>query len=100
MNSEYYEKKPFKIHAKRKKDNYGEILNAINKNNKNVTGRKPTKTQAIVVESSRTKATINHPRQRKKLREQKMMENKSKLLLSGKFDFNPKEILDKSLLFT
>ena len=85
---------------KRKKDNYGEILNVINKNNKNVTRRKLTKTQTIVVESSKTKATINHPRQRKKLREQTMMENKSKLLLSDKFDFDPKEILDKSLLFT
>ena len=27
------------------------------------------------------------------------MENNSRLLLSGKFDFDPKEILDKSLLF-
>ena len=29
-----------------------------------------------------------------------MMENKLKLLSSDKFDFDPKEILDKSLLFT
>ena len=28
-----------------------------------------------------------------------MAENNSKLLLSGKFDFDPKEILDKSILF-
>ena len=28
-----------------------------------------------------------------------MVGNNSKLLLSGKFDFDPKEILDKSLLF-
>ena len=28
-----------------------------------------------------------------------MVENNSKLLLSGKFDLNPEEILDKSLLF-
>ena len=33
---EYYEEKPFKTHAKRKKDNYGEILDVIYKNNKNV----------------------------------------------------------------
>ena len=35
----------------------------------------------------------------KKLREQKMVENNSKLLLSGKCDFDPEEILDKLLLF-
>ena len=40
--NKYYEKKSFKIHMKRKKDNYGEILNVINKNNKNVTRRKLT----------------------------------------------------------
>ena len=28
-----------------------------------------------------------------------MAKNKSKLLLSGKFDFDPEEILDKSLSF-
>ena len=50
-------------------------------------------------ESSKAKTTIIHPRQRKKLHKQKMMENNSKLLLSGKFDFDPKEILDQSLLF-
>ena len=33
---EYYEEKPFKIHAKRKKDNYSEILDVINKSNENV----------------------------------------------------------------
>ena len=32
---EYYEEKPFKIHAKRKKDNYSEILDVINKSNEN-----------------------------------------------------------------
>ena len=28
-----------------------------------------------------------------------MVENNSKLLLSGKIDFDPNEVLDKSLLF-
>ena len=61
--------------------------------------KNPTKVQTVTVESSKAKTTINHPRQRKKLREQKMAENNSKLLLSGKFDFDPEEILDWSLLF-
>ena len=30
---EYYVEKPFKIHAKRKQDNNGEVLDVINKNN-------------------------------------------------------------------
>ena len=53
----------------------------------------------MAVESSKVKTTINHLKQRKKLRKQKMGENNSKLLLSGKFNFDPEEILDKSLLF-
>ena len=92
-------KNHLKFKQKEKQDNYGEILNVINKNNKNVTREKPTKTQAMVVESGMEETTINHLRQRKKLCEQKMVENNLKLLLSGKFDFDPKEILDKSFLF-
>ena len=92
-------KNHLKFTQKEKQDNYGEILNVINKNNKNVTREKLTKTQEMVVESGREKTTINHLRQRKKLFEQKIVENNLKLLLSGKFDFDPKEILDKSLLF-
>ena len=53
----------------------------------------------MTVESKTAKTTIKHLRQRKKLREQKMGENNSKLLLSGKFDFDSEEILDKWLLF-
>ena len=53
----------------------------------------------MAVESSKAKTTIIHPRQRKKLREQKMAENNSKLLLLGKFDFDREGIFDKSLLF-
>ena len=53
----------------------------------------------MTVEPKKAKTSIKHPRERKKLCEQKMAENNSKLLLSGKFDFDPKEILDKSLLF-
>ena len=53
----------------------------------------------MTAESSKAKTTINHLKQRKKLRKQKMGENNSKLLLSGKFNFDPEEILDKSLLF-
>ena len=53
----------------------------------------------MTVESSKAKPIINHLRQRRKLHEQKMLEKNSKLLLSGKFDFHPEEILDKSLLF-
>ena len=36
---------------------------------------------------------------KKKLRKQKMVENNLKLLLLGKFDFDPEEVLDKLLLF-
>ena len=53
----------------------------------------------MTAESKRVKTTIKHPRERKKLRKKRMVENNSKLLLSGKFHFHPKEILNKSLLF-
>ena len=53
----------------------------------------------MTVESTKAKTTIIHLKQRKKIREQKMLENNSKLLLSGKFDFDPEEILNKLLLF-
>ena len=53
----------------------------------------------MTVESSKTKTIIIHPSQRKKLREQKMVENNSNLLLSKKSDFDPGEILNKSTLF-
>ena len=96
---DYYEEEPFKIHAKRKIDKYGEISNAIKKNNENVSRKKPTKAQTTTVESSKAKTTIIHPRQRKRLHKQKMVENNSKLLLSSKFDFDSEEILDKLLLF-
>ena len=52
------------------------------------------KAQKMTVQSSQAKTTIIYPRHRKKLREQKMAENNSKLLLLGKFDFDPEEILD------
>ena len=39
---EYYEEKPFKIHVKRKKDEYGEILDVINKN-RNIKKKKTNK---------------------------------------------------------
>ena len=48
---EYYQEKPFKVHAKRKKDNYGEILDVINKNNENVKRKKATKAQTMTVQS-------------------------------------------------
>ena len=96
---EYYEGKPFKIHVKRKRDKYGEISNVIKKDNENVMRKKPTKAQTITVQSSKAKTTVIQPTQRKNLREQKMVENNSKLLFSGKFDFDPEEILHKSLLF-
>ena len=95
---EYYGEKPFKIHAKRKKDKYGEILAVITKNNENAKRKNPAKAQTMTVESKRAKI-MTHPRQRKKLRQQKMAENNSKLILSGKFDFDPEEILDELLLF-
>ena len=53
----------------------------------------------MTVESSKAKTTIVHPRQRKKLRKQKMVENNSKLLLLEEFDTDPEEILDKLFLF-
>ena len=54
----------------------------------------------MTVELSNVKTRIIHLRQRKTLHKQKMAENNSKLLLSGTFDFDPEEILDKLLLFS
>ena len=48
---EYYQEKPFKVHSKRKKDNYGEILDVINKNNENFKRKKATKAQTMTVQS-------------------------------------------------
>ena len=53
----------------------------------------------MTVKSKKGKTTIKYPRERKKLCEQKIAKNNSKLLLFGKFDFDPKENSDKSLLF-
>ena len=92
-------KNHLKFTRKVKKDKYGETSNVIKKSIDNVIRKNSTKAQTITVESSKGKTTIIQPRQRKKLREQKMVENNSKLLLSGKFDFDPEEILDKLLLF-
>ena len=61
--------------------------------------KKPTKAQTMTVESKKGKTIIKYPRKRKKLREQEIVENNLKLLLSAKFDFYPEEILDKLLLF-
>ena len=61
--------------------------------------KKLAKSQTMTVESSKAKTIIIHPSQRKKLREQKMAENNSNLLLSKKSDFDPGEILNKSALF-
>ena len=52
---EYYEEKPIKIHAKRKKDSYGKILDVIIKINKHVKRNNPTKAQARTVESKKAK---------------------------------------------
>ena len=52
---EYYEEKPIKIHAKRKKDSYGEILDVIIKINKHVKRNNPTKAQTRTVESKKAK---------------------------------------------
>ena len=85
-------KNHLKFTRKEKKDKYGETSNVIKKNIDNVIRKNSTKAQTITVESSKGKTTIIQPRQRKKLRERKMVENNSKLLLSGKFDFDPEEI--------
>ena len=61
--------------------------------------KKPTKAQTMTVESKKGKTIIKYPRKRKKLREQEIVENNLKLLLSAKFDFYPEEILYKLLLF-
>ena len=96
---EHYEGKTFKIHTKRKKDKHGEISNVIKENNKNIKRKKLKKAQTMTAESSKARTTIIYPKQRKNLRKQKIMENNLKLLLSRKFDFDPEEILDKTLLF-
>ena len=51
----YYEEKSFKIHAKRKKVSYGEILDVIIKINKHVKRNNPTKAQTRTVESKKAK---------------------------------------------
>ena len=53
----------------------------------------------MTVESSKTKTTIIHSRQIKKTSQTKNGGNNLKLLLLGKFDFDPEEVLDKLLLF-
>ena len=63
----YYEEKSFKIHTKRKKVSYGEILDVIIKINKHVKRKNPTKAQTRTVESKKAKTTIRHPSERKKL---------------------------------
>ena len=52
----------------------------------------------MTVESKRAKTTIKLPGERTK-QEKKLVENNSKLLLSVRFDFDPEEISNKSLLF-
>ena len=52
----------------------------------------------MTVESKRAKTTIKLPGERTK-QEKKLGENNSKLLLSVRFDFDPEEISNKSLLF-
>ena len=46
------------LREKKKKYNYGEILDFINKNSENVKRKKPTKAQTMTVESKRAKTTI------------------------------------------
>ena len=96
----YYEANPFKIHAKRKKHSYREILGVINKKNENfkikkTKQKKPTNNDRWI---KAVKTAIKHPRENK-LNKQKMVENNWKLFLYEKLDFDREEILDKSLLF-
>ena len=58
-------KNHLKFTRKDKKDNYGEILDVINKNNENVKRKKPMKAQTVTVESKKAKTTIKHPRETK-----------------------------------
>ena len=81
---EYYVGKPFEIHAKRRRDKYGEISNVIKKAMKMLQGKNLTKTQTMIVESSKTKTRINHQRQRKKLRKQKNGGKQFKIVVIGK----------------
>ena len=46
------------LREKKKKYNYGEILDFINKNSENVKRKKPTKAQTMTVETKRAKTTI------------------------------------------
>ena len=93
-------KNHLKFTWKEKKNDYREILGVINKSKENVKRKKTTKAQTMTVESKRVKTTIKHPMQSKiNFANKNKVENNSKLLLSGKFDFDPQEILDKSLLF-
>ena len=72
------------IHAKRKRDKYGEISNVIKKAMKMLQEKNLTKTQTMIVESSKAKTRINHQRQRKKLRKQKNGGKQFKIVVIGK----------------
>ena len=71
----------------------------LTKTMKTLKEKKQRKHKQWQLNQKKAKTSIKHPRETKKFCEQKMAENNSTFLLSGRFDFDPKEILDKSLLF-
>ena len=95
---EYYEEKPSTFHAKRKKDNYREILDVTNKNNENVITKKPMKAQTMTVGSKRVKTKIKHPRQRKNAANKKWQKIIQNFCYLENLTLIPKN-LDKLLLF-
>ena len=85
--------------TQKKGDKFGVISNVIKKHNENVTRKKPTKAHKQWQLNQVGKKQQLFTRGIEKICKQKVVENSSKLFLSGKFDFDPEEILDKSLLF-
>ena len=88
MGEYYGEKKQFQKPSKSLKNNIGEAEFISEVNVENLKRKKSNKLPPP-----------KHPRERKKLIEKKMAKKNSKSILSGTFDFDPEEYLDKSLLF-
>ena len=88
MGEYYGEKKLLQKPSKSLKNNIGEAEFISEVNVENLKRKKSNKLPPP-----------KHPRERKKLIEKKMAKKNSKSILSGTFDFDPEEYLDKSLLF-
>ena len=86
---EYYETKPLWTRtSKCRKNILGEAEKIAEVNRENLQWKKTDKAEV----------SIKHPREQKNLLEKKIAMKNSKFILSGTFDFDPEEYLDKSFL--